>query len=74
MMQYVTCNKSYLFAQIQGKEKFSIVLEMWDTNSFLYETKMQNGVDITKDIVLFYSKFIPTLQLSPLNQFKCNCQ
>jgi hypothetical protein len=44
-----------------------MVLEMQDTNSFLYETKMQNGLEITKDIVSFHSKYIPTLQLSPVN-------
>jgi hypothetical protein len=44
-MQYVTCNKSSLFAPIQRKYKYSLIVhEAKDTNSFLYEIKRQKNI------------------------------
>jgi hypothetical protein len=60
MMQCVTCSKSSLSPQKQGKGTFCKCFWNWDTNSFLYETKCKMTQQSTK--TLFHSiqnKFQP---------------
>ncbi len=63
IMQCVTCNKSSLFAPIQRKDNFSLIVhEAKDTNSFLSEIKRQKSIEITKDIVPFHHQN-PTIRI-----------
>ncbi len=45
MMQYVTYNKSSLFAQREGEKKKSNVFEVRKNNIFLYQIEMQKDKD-----------------------------